>query len=254
MKMRVRRLEEITKLLESQGSVEVTALSKAFKVTEKTIREDLIRLESLSVATRVHGGAVVKNNGNDIFPLLPRKQRNLNEKERIARGALELITDGDIIILDSGSTVQQLAKILNKWVTVITTDPFIVEELKGKENVNLYITGGQLKRTRGTYTLVGHDAVRMIKSYHANKYFMGVSAIDFEMGLMLFTTDEIEVKQAMMHAAKETICLADYGKFHKLALASFARLDDLDYIITDDAITSEDITYLREKEIQTIVV
>ncbi len=251
--IRLKRLEEITKLLETQGSVEVSSLSKHFDVTEKTIRQDLTRLEEISVATRIHGGAVINNKNSDVFPLLARKQSNLPEKEQIARRALELIEDGDAIILDAGTTTQQLALILDKWVTVITNDPLIVDHLKDKENITLFVTGGLLKRTRGSSVLIGQDALRMLKGYHVNKYFLGVSAIDFEKGCMLFTTDEIDVKQTMMRAANEIICLADYSKFHKTALISFAQLEELDAIVTTDAIAQEDIEILHNKGIRVII-
>lgn len=251
--MKVKRLEEITKLLESQGSVEVSSLSKLLNVTEKTVRQDLAHLEQISIATRVHGGAVTNAKGSEIFPLLERKKSNMREKEMIAERARELIDDGDAIILDAGTTTQQLAKILDKWVTVITNDPVIMNELKDKENIALLLTGGILKRGRGSSALVGQDALRTLNSYHANKYFMGVSSIDFEKGLMIFNTDEPEIKRAMIQASKEVICLADYSKFHKSALVSFAQLDELDYVITNDAITPEDVQFLNSKGIQVII-
>lgn len=251
--MKVKRLEEITKLLESQGSVEVASLSKHFNVTEKTIRQDLSHLEEISIATRVHGGAVMSSKGSDIFPVFTRKQSNIPEKERVAHKALELVQDGDAIILDAGTTTQHLATILDKWVTVITNDPVIANDLKDKENITLYVTGGLLKRNRGSSVFIGQDVLRMISCYHVNKYFMGISSIDFEKGLMLFATDEVDIKRAMMHAADQVICLADYTKFHKTALTSFAQLEDLDYIVTNDAIPQADVEFLAAKGIKVIV-
>lgn len=251
--IRIKRLEEMTSMLESQGSVEVASLSKFFNVTEKTVRQDLAHLEQIGIAMRVHGGAVMNAKGSEIFPLLQRKQSNIREKEVIAVRAKEMIEDGDAIILDAGTTTQQLARILDKWVTVITNDPVILDELKDKENIALLVTGGLLKRARGSSALIGQDALRMLNSYHANKYFMGVSAIDFEKGVMLFHTDETDIKRAMIRASKEVICLADYSKFHKTALVSFAQLEELNYIVTNDAIPPEDQQFLSSKGVQVII-
>ena len=144
--MQAKRLEYITKLLEENGSVEVSELSKVFRVTEKTIRQDLLKLEELQIAKRVHGGAMIKKDGSEIFPIVSRKTKHTDEKLKIAQKALSLIEDGDTIILDSGSTTFELAKILNKNVIVITNDPFIAHELMDHEKVTLYTTGGLLSR------------------------------------------------------------------------------------------------------------
>ena len=126
MRMKEKRLEEITKFLGSNGSAEVSQLSALLKVTEKTIRQDLVALEEKGILERVHGGAKIKNNINDIYPFPKRRRdQNLQSKRSIAKAALSFIEDGDILILDSGSTTLELAKILDKKVSVITNDPII---------------------------------------------------------------------------------------------------------------------------------
>lgn len=252
--MLVKRLDEITKLLEANGSVEVADLSTRLKVTEKTVRQDLIKLENMQIATRVHGGAILKNVETDIYPVPARKQRNLKEKERIARAAYDMIEEGDVIILDAGSTTLQLARMLDKSVIVVTNDPFIAHALLENEKITLYVTGGLLLRQRGSYSYTGADAVRTIRAYHANKCFIGASAVNFENGLMVFSTSEAEVKKAMVNCADEVICLADYSKYHKTAFSSFAPLSVVQHAIVDDSIPEEDVAALRKLSIEVTVV
>jgi DeoR family transcriptional regulator, fructose operon transcriptional repressor len=252
----VKRLEEITKVLEKEGSVDVNSLCERFKVTGKTIRQDLAKLEEIGLLERHHGGAILKQNqnSNSIFPIKQRKQHNLAEKERIAEAAQKHIEERDIIIIDGGSTNFELAKELgDKQIIVITNDVLIVGELLNKENVTLYVTGGELRR-EGIFTLVGRDAEKMVQKYNANKLFLATSALDFKQGLTVFSAEEAELKRVMISSVKEVICLADYSKFHQLAFASFASLDEIDILITDDRITDEDQAFLHNNKIKLEVV
>lgn len=250
----IKRLEEISKILEREGSVDVNSLCEQFKVTGKTIRQDLNKLEKMGILERRHGGAVLKQNGSRVFPIKQRKQKNLEEKKKIAKAAFKYIEERDIIILDGGSTNFELAKILgDKQIIVITNDLMIAGELHDKENVTLYLTGGKLRR-EGVFTFLGRDAEKMVQKYNANKLFLGTSALDFEQGLMVFSAEEADIKRAMINSAKEVICLADYSKFHQLAFTSFASLDDLDILITDNRITEADQKSLIRKKIKLEVV
>lgn len=250
----IKRLEKIAEILEKEGSVDVNSLCEQFKVTGKTIRQDLIKLEEMGLLERHHGGAVLKQNGSGVFPIKQRKQKNLEEKKKIAKAALKYIEERDIIILDGGSTNIELAKILgDKTIIVITNDLMIAGELHNKENITLYLTGGKLRR-EGVFTLLGRDAERMIQKYNANKLFLGTSALDFKQGLMVLSAEEADIKRAMINSSKEVICLTDYSKFHQLAFTSFTSLDDLNVLITDNRITEEDLKYLAKKKIRVEVV
>ena len=245
--MLAKRLESIANLLQETGSVEVSDLSRRYGVTEKTIRQDLIKLEELRIATRVHGGALPFKGENYIFPVGERKNRYVQCKQRIAQRAYEMVTEDDIIFLDSGTTMLELAKLINKRVIVITPDPYIQNELLTHEMVTLYSTGGRLKREGGSCTFIGSDAVHMIRSYHAKKYFIGASSLSLEQGLMLFSTDEIEVKRAMLKAAQESIALIDASKIEQIAFVSLAGLGEINALVTDPGITEEQKARIEEQ-------
>lgn len=250
----VKRWEEIIRILERNGSIDVNSLSEQLGVTTKTIRQDLAELEARGLLERVHGGAVFKSNGSGVFPIRERKQHNLREKERIAGAALKYIENGDTIILDGGSTTLQLAKKLaDRRLVVITNDLIIAGELLHHESVTLYLSGGKLRR-EGVYTLLGREAERTISCYNVNKLFLATSALDFNQGLTVLSEEEAEIKKAMLHAAKEVICLVDYSKFHKAALVSFAQLEVVNHLITDSRISDTDLEYLTGQGIKVDVV
>lgn len=250
----IKRWEEIVRILEQDGSIDVNSLSDRFGVTAKTIRQDLAELESKGLLERVHGGAVFKPKGSGVFPILERKRHNLEEKERIADAALKYIENNDTIILDGGSTTLQLAKKLDeRRLVVITNDLLIAGELLPRESVSLFLSGGKLRR-EGVFSLLGREAERIMKYYNANKVFLATSALDFEQGLTVISEEEAEMKKAMINSAKTVICLADYSKFHKVALVSFAPLKAIDCLITDNRIPESERRYLKEQGIELIVV
>jgi len=232
----IKRLEIIFQLLSEKGSVDATQLSERFAVTPKTIRKDLDKLENMGLLDRVHGGAVLKRTDDSVFPIEQRKLQNLTEKQRIGSAALEYVSDGDSLILDGGTTTLELARLLGeKKILAITGDLKIVLELMNKPNIDLFVTGGRLRR-EGAYTLLGRDTERILEKYKAKKVFLATSALDLDSGLSVLNSEEAEVKKAMIAAAQEVICLVDYSKFHHVAFAPFCPLKKINVLITDDRI------------------
>lgn len=246
----IRRLEIISQLLAETGSVDAAKLSERFGVTPKTIRKDLDKLESMGLLDRVHGGAVLKRSGSSVFPIEQRKQQCLSEKQRIGAAALELVQEGDSIIIDGGTTTLELARLLGeKKILAIVNDLKIALELMNKPNVDLFVTGGRLRR-EGAYTLLGRDTERILEKYKAKKVFLGTTALNMESGLSVLNSDEAEVKKAMVASAKEVICLVDYSKFHHVAFAPFCPLHKIGTLVTDSRILPAEIESLQSRGIQ----
>ncbi|MFM1878462.1 MAG: hypothetical protein RLZZ241_1328, partial [Bacteroidota bacterium] len=111
MALPVRRREEILNLLKEDGSAKVVNLAQLFKVSEVTIRQDLEKLEAEGLITREHGGAFLKNAMDSVRNFALMNQDNLDKKASIARKAIQFIEPGDTIILDSGSTTTEIAKL-----------------------------------------------------------------------------------------------------------------------------------------------
>ena len=246
----IKRLEAISRLLAEQGSVDATKLSELFEVTPKTIRKDLSQLENMGLLDRVHGGAVLKNTTNGVFPIERRKLQNVTEKKRIAAAALSYIEEGDTLILDGGTTTIELAKLLgDKKLMIMISDLKIAIELLDKPNISLYVAGGHLRR-EGVYTLIGRDTERIFEKYQAKKLFLGTSALDFTAGLSVLNADEAEVKKAMLSAAKEVICLTDYSKFHHVAFAPVCPLERINTLITDSRLPQAERNQLEKRGVR----
>jgi DeoR family fructose operon transcriptional repressor len=164
--------------------------------------------------------------------------------------AMEMIEDGDIIYLDSGTTTLELAKCMNQQVIVITNDAMIAAELINHKSVTLYCTGGQLQRGNDSYIYVGPNVNQVIAKYHTNKCFMGCSALNFNYGLMVFSEIEAEIKQAIVKNTGKIICLADSSKFDRTAFRSFLALEDMDVCVTDQNVLQSHIELLQARNIE----
>lgn len=251
--MLAKRLNQIMQILKKDGITTVAELARMCSVTEKTIRLDLDKLDSLGMITRVHGGALISNSYSEIYPMLARKQKNMSEKQMIAKAALELIEDGDTIFLDAGSTNLELAKLIQKNLIVVTNDADIAAELLNHPRVTMYCTGGLLQRNDTSNIFVGPDAVRMIERYRTQKCFMGCSAINRQNGMMVFSSIEAEIKSEIVRASNKVICLADNSKFGKIAFTSFAPIDRVNVCITDKGTMQSEIDGFLKNGIEIVI-
>jgi DeoR family transcriptional regulator of aga operon len=248
-----RRLE-IVQLVQQCGRVEVANLSQQFDTSEATIRSDLKKLHHQGFVQRTHGGAVnpelVK-----IDPSLHQKLKlHADEKERIGRTAAALINDGESIILDSGTTTQQIAKNIKarKNLQVITNGVNVAMELLGAPGIHLILLGGLVRQN--SFSIVGHFATEMLEQFSADKLFIGADACDLDFGLTTPNLEESQVNQAMVRIVKERILVADSSKFGKRSLARIMSLSELDKVISDSALPDNIQAELRQSGVEVILV
>lgn len=158
-----------------------------------------------------------------------------DEKEAVARRAAELVCDGEVLLLDIGTTTARLARHLRgRRVTVITSSLAVVDELRDDEAVELLVLGGILRRNY--LSMVGmltEDALRQLR---AHRLFLGTSGIRPDGQVMDTTLVEVPVKKAMIAAAEQTVVLADRGKFPGSGLLPVCGPEDVDVVVTNDGI------------------
>jgi DeoR/GlpR family transcriptional regulator of sugar metabolism len=243
------RRDKILELIREDGHAKVNDLSRIFKVTEVTIRQDLENLEKDGFIVREHGGAYLKNIDMNVRNFSLQNQENLSEKMLIARKAVEFIHDGDTIILDSGSTTSEIAKLLNGYsnLTIIT----IALILGAQAGINLIVTGGEFKAP--TLSLTGQKAADFFQNLHVDKLFLATAGIALKSGLTYPGISDICVKRAMIESANEIYLVADSSKIGKNAFASLGALSLIDYLITDAKIKQEDIEWLKTYDVQFVI-
>jgi len=211
----------------------VTELAKATKVSKITIRRDLIELEKLGYIKRVFGGAVSVNGRTTVIPLVLRKQRNQEAKKAIARYAVTMISDGECIAMDTGSTILEMAEYMQNLntSTVITTGFHCAGRLLSYPNIRVVLPGGILNSMEGA--LSGELAIQSLQSFYVDKFFLCVGAVDSSAGLTEHGLEDAQAKSIIISRAKENILVIDSSKFEKIAFKSVCGLDMISTVITD---------------------
>ena len=239
------RMRGIMKILEKENRVLITDLCKTFNTTAVTIRKDLDILESQGALKRTHGGAILYKPLFHGLALNEKEKLNSDEKERIANEAVKLISEGDVIILDSGSTTTQLARKMTnlKGITIITNAVNIALELANSD-LEIILTGGALQKNSST--LVGPFAEDALRKISADKLFHGVDGIDYEIGLTTPDITEANTSRVMMQRAGENILLVDSSKFGRRSLGVICQIKEIDKIITTKKMDKLEIKKLNE--------
>ena len=247
------RREKILELIRENGNVRVGYLSKLFSVSEPTIRQDLDKIESTGEIARDHGGAYLKNMSLSVSSLSLEHQENMELKQRIGRRAAKFIRPGSSIIMDSGSTVTELAKMLKgtKHLQVITNSLNIALILGGEPGMEIHMTGGEFKAP--TLSLTGDRAAAFFSNTHAQQLFLATAGVSITEGLSYPGFSDIPVKRAMIESAEEVFLLADSTKINKTAFAAMQALDKVNYLITDDGISENDIKAFQNFGINVII-
>jgi DeoR/GlpR family transcriptional regulator of sugar metabolism len=245
------RIEEV---LSSNRTVSALELSKSLGVATATIRRDLAVLEQEGLLVRSHGGAVSRKSSTAFqrsYDVLLRT--NEQEKESIARGAQELILDGDTIFLEGSTTVFMLARLLRPFsrLSVVTNSPAIVCELQANPRISVMCTGGRLQNE--IFYLHGLWTRRAVSEIRLDKAILGVSAIDPAYGVSAAGHAEAEIKQLLVKAAKQRIALADHTKFGKQSFAFVGPVTDFDIVVTDALAGQEYIQQLRDAGVKVLI-
>jgi len=219
-KSTVSRRARILEELEAKGQVGVTDLSKMFNISEVTIRNDLTHLEKQNMLIRARGGAIkIKYYRMGIDPSITDKQKEyLKEKQRIANAAVRLIEEGDTIVLDSGTTTTEIAKLLGRFrnLTIITNALNIAVILSEYEGINIFMPGGMLRKK--SLSLVGVLADENFGRFFCDKLFLGVDGFDTTYGLSTPNSEEAHLNRIMINTAQKVIVVADSSKFRKKRL------------------------------------
>jgi len=247
------RRDKILEFLQEDGSAKVQDLARLFKVTEVTIRQDLEKLEKEGLIIKEHGGAFLKGVTNHVKDFTLAHQENLDKKEMIAQKCLELISEGDTIILDSGSTTTEIAKKLRgmQQLTVITNALNIALMLGAEHGIEVIVTGGEFKPP--TLSLTGQKAADFFRGLNVQKLFLATAGISLKSGLTYPSISDLVVKRAMIEAAETCYLVADSTKIGKTALASLGALSLIDYIITDPGIEEKHRQVFQDHEIELII-
>ncbi|TCS85992.1 DeoR family transcriptional regulator [Anseongella ginsenosidimutans] len=247
------RHQFILQRLKESGRVSIQELSDLMEVSGVTIRKDLKLLEEKNLLFRTRGGGSLNNPYAVERPINEKELINAEEKQKIARAAVDLVGDNDSIIIGSGTTAFGLARYLYppRHLTVITPAVKVTLELCNRPNVEVMQLGGLVRPSSSS--VAGFSAEHTLEDISCGLLFLGVDGIDLEFGLSITNFTEASLNQKMIESARAVVVLADSSKFGKRGLGRVCGLDQVHYIVTDNAVSSQTVELLEERGVKVIV-
>lgn len=255
MKMFVtERRNKILELLHDKQRLTVKELAKNIRVSEATLRADLNKMENEGLLTRTHGGAILNEYANNETSFSARLKRNQKEKARIAHEAINFIEGKQCILLDASSTALELAQILKHTpirLTVVTSGVQTALELNENPDIAVILIGGMM--TKGSTSVEGTLGQSILDQVNIDIMFTSASGFTLEAGLTDFNLYEVQLKREFVKKAKMVIGLIDNSKVGINSSAVFATTDEINTIITGQALTEPMAAKLTKKNINIIV-
>ena len=248
------RRQLILSLIQREGRVLVDELSNDLDLSKITIRKDLDYLQSKDLLVRTHGGALPKQAGALSVPTIQEKEElHHEEKVKIAKAAADMVSEGQCIILDSGTTTTEIARAILSFrnLTVITNALNIAADL-ARSDFEIILIGGTLRKN--SLSVVGPLAEDVLKEMHADIVFLGVDGFDINIGLTTPNVLEARVNRAMVNAAEKVVAVCDSSKFNHRSLSLIVGTSAIDHVITDSNLPPEELKAIRDVGIGVTVV
>ncbi|MDO6427374.1 transcriptional repressor AgaR [Thalassotalea sp. 1_MG-2023] len=249
----VERRHDIVQKTLKHGRVAVDDLATNYQVSEVTIRGDLNYLDKKSLVSRTRGGAVASKVISKELSINEKHCAQIDIKRKLAELASHQIKEGDAIILDSGSTMAELANCLHTFerLVVMTNGLNVAQNLLSASGVEVLMTGGVLRKT--SLSFYGRQAEDSLERYHFDKAFLGVDGIDFNSGITTHFEYEAMMNRLMRKVAKEVITVADSSKFNRSGVHKICGLAEIDVLITDSGIPDAFAQMLERNGVNLII-
>lgn len=255
------RLNALLELVSERGNVSIAEIGAALGVSDATARRDLTALAEQRLVTRTHGGASALGTGYEL-PLQYKIARQAEAKVAIATAAAKLISVGDSVGLNGGTTTSEVARVLGRSehlvrpdgefaITIVTNALNIAYELSVRSHVKIVVTGGVARRQ--SYELVGSLVSNTLSELALDVAILGVDGLSPQFGATTLHEGEAEVSQEFAKVAKRVIVVADSTKLMKTTFARICPLSALDVLITDVPVEGELADALAAAGVEVIV-
>ena len=247
------RIEKILEILNNDGRVDVAMLARRFQISEMSIRNDLNFLSEQGKLQRTYGGALSWTTSNLELSLREKQKKNLKKKSIIGRMAASIIQEGDTIVLDSGTTTQQVAKNLTKLknLTVITNGVNIINVLGGIEGIDLYTVGGQIRAK--SYAIIGSEAEESLRKYLAKICVISVDGVDIDKGLSNNNQMSANITKILIERSRKKVLVADSSKLGQIALIPICKIEEIDVLVTDENAPESFISQARNRGLEVLI-
>ena len=248
-----KRQHDILSFAEKEGYVGVENLAETFEVTQQTIRRDINNLCDQELLTRTHGGAFYSS-GVRNFAYKSRKSLASDEKKEIADAVAAIIPDNSSIVINIGTTTEQVAESLlsHQGLKVITNNINIVNIFAQSNNAEVWLAGGKVRNLDSA--VIGIHTANFIKQFKVDYAVIGVSAIDNDGSLVDFDSEEVLVSRAIFKHCRKLILVADNFKFERTAPMLIGNISEIDTLVTNIQPSPEIINICNKNNVEIIVV
>ena len=228
--------------LSADGTVSVGVLARELELSEVTIRCDLKVMEEKGWINRKRGGAAPALHRD----ILERQRVFPEHKTAIARAAAELVRDGDVIMIEAGTTTALIARYLagKRDIHIVTNSTLVFSYARMYPALQITMTGGEFRRT--TESLVGPIALETISRLNVRLAFVGTDGFTLERGMTTHLMEGAEIVKAMKAHAQTTILTADSSKYGRIGFSNVLPLSEMDLILTDWDLSDQAETELKE--------
>lgn len=226
------RREEIKRMLLQKKSVSVTEIAKQFQVSDETVRRDLNFLSNEGFCSKTYGGASLTVRSTTRTTSNVKKNLCLEAKQWIAKIAASQLKPGDCIFLDHSTTAAELcAEIRNMDLTVVTNSLWVIRELSNQENINLVVTGGNVRVI--DQGLFGLEALNFLRSHYFDKVFFSCKSLHRTRGIFDANEQVAAFRQALCEQGARSYLMADSTKFGAPSFIHIMPYSKLDAVITE---------------------
>lgn len=242
------RQARILDSLRADGEVSVEGLADQFGVSLSTIRRDLNALSSEGLLTRVRGGGSIEM---DKIPFSDVENQQRREKTLVAERAAELVNDGDVILIDIGTTTALFARLLRgRRITVITSSLAVIDQLRNDDAVELIVLGGAVRKNYNS--MVGVLTEQALAQIRATTCFLGTSGVRPDGTIADTTGMEVPVKLAMIESSSRAVVLADSSKFPGVGILNVCGPDKISGLVTNHDADAATLELLRNEGVEVL--
>lgn len=243
--MRSKRIEEIKNCIYKNKTVSLNQICHEFNISKSTLRRDLDSILAEGDIKKIYGGVTVLPKKG----LVPFEDRNIAhpiEKMQIATAAAQLVENGDIIFIDSGTTTMHILETIKdkKDITVLTNNVEIILQAMPYNNINIITLSGSLNRK--TLSFAGNYAAQVLQNYNISKAFMATTGFSIANGVTNSSPVESALKRAAVKRSQTVYLLADSSKCGEVSLMTYCGLDQIDVLITESEPAPDICDFMKE--------
>lgn len=228
-----KRQNEILASVKSRGACSIVELAAQLNVSDETIRRNIKPLVRQGLIEKVHGGVVLSQNQEPEPPFEKRMNERVDAKKLISALVAEIISDGDSIMLDTGSTTAYVARGLDNHrnLSVVTNCTEIARTLAREQSNRVHICGGALRAD--DWATFGSAAIDFVRQFHVNYAILSIGGITDNGSFMDYHLEEAEFSRAVIRQANKTIVVADHSKFGNSNFIKVCDFDAVDMVVVD---------------------